>query len=714
MNIVRQKELISDGKLLISIQALLGRECNNCLVECDSGEVRIDNSILVWCGTQKDEINLIDDGKLIMKLIVVVKDETAINTTDVVKTQIATQDMLGKSQYISDLYGIDVVNVRKQMSLLQNKILDRPPSSYVVLSKVGAFVDKSKEIYYYPGYPSYTFKLPVNWSESDIPYDKRSWRYGFNSWVFMDSILATRKQEDLIFAKHIALDWYKFNVEQVNYNEFAWYDMSVAFRATRIPYIIEHCLRSDLLTESEFFKLSHLLCLHLLDLSDKKKLAKHSNHGLYQLAGLLAITNILPEIRNFHVYKDYATFNLLKILSKDVNEEGLHLEHSPAYHIYVTEILEAISNASWVDDQRFNRLVKLMDDNTYILSHPNGKLIRFGDTSERDIRKLLKFSSNPFVKFAVSKGAEGSSPSNIKSVFPKSGYAFLRSGWDPMQWSNASFLAFSAAFHKRTHKHADDFNFEWSEQNQRILIDAGMFGYERDAVEREYVQTTRAHNCVEIDEQDYSRYNLDVFGSAITAWSEKSDVKLVEAYLYRKRFFKTHHRRVLLIKPGAWLLVIDHLKSQDKHKFTQWFHFHPDLLLKQELDKTFVDMHEDTRVWVDQFDTDSRIEHIKAQFEPRLQGWTSLEPYKLTPNDALGYTVDDKAEHTFATLFSFGKEDAKPKLDLLKSSSNGKYIRAKWKTPNGDAQDIIYRISEDNRELTINGESIGVSIRGQE
>ncbi|NQZ25652.1 MAG: alginate lyase family protein [Colwellia sp.] len=697
------------GKVQISINKLFGYKTSVKQVDCSIGQYKIDGDIFSWEMSAGDPVDGVIQFRDIKKnkkdmKIEHVKD-IASECLYLVQEEIAKEKAPGKHLQ-EELFSIQFGE--NCLESLKSVFIKRKKSKYVVLNKVSAFADHHKEIYFYPGYPEYPLLLPINWAETTEPYDKRSWKYSFNSWVFMDSLLKDNDIGKIRYAIDLALDWYEFNINQVNYNKFAWYDMSVAFRATRIPFLIEYGVLFNLISEDELYKLCLLLKLHIIDLSDSEKLARHSNHGLYQLAGLLAISNVLPELRDATKLKTYATSELMIILKKDVNEEGLHLEHSPAYHVYITEIFNAISNAKWIDNKDFVNLVAVMSNMASLLFHPNGQVVRFGDTPERSIQQFN--ISNDFMDYIFSKGVRGKSPEALPSVFPKSGYAFFRSNWEKGDFENQSFLAFSAAFHKRTHKHADDFNFEWSEFSQRILIDAGMYGYEREAEERLYVQSTRAHNCVEIDEVDYSLYNLDIFGSAITAWSDNSEVKVVEAYLDRKRFFKTEHCRILFFKPGHWLVVIDELNSSIKHQFTQWFHFHPDLNLIHSLDKTYVDIN-NKRLWVSSLNDGEKVEHVKAQSEPRLQGWTSIEPYKLTPNDALAFTVESAKEHTFATLFSFGSESAKPKIELFKSASNGKYLRLKWQTTQGETQDIIYRRSNDERELTFNNLPVEVTVR---
>jgi hypothetical protein len=606
---------------------------------------------------------------------------------------------LDDEEVVGTIFGRDVKSVDDLKLLYSDKKLD----GYVVLNRFKTSIDTEKKLYYFQNYKPYDVSGYINWGENKPPYDTRSWKYSFNAMFFLDQMVEAGQ---LDYALDIMKSWVKFNIQDNKFNAYAWYDMGVAIRAPKLAYLFKYALINQLLTDGEIVDFTIALQAHLTDLCDENKLALHSNHGLYQLSGILGLVNILPEIKNSKEIEAFATKLFCDVAHKDINDEGMHIEHSPAYHVFMLEMMTSLIECGWLKDISLINKLELMKDNAKYIFHPDHKYVRFGDTSNRIARHVLP--KQLFESIFLKKEDKGLQEDN--KILPESGYAYFRTGgWD--EGNRSSFLAFSAAFHKRTHKHADDFTFEWSELGKKILIDAGMFGYQRDAIEREYVQSTRAHNCVEIDEQDYSRYNLDIFGSAISAWSSCSGVKLVEANLFRKRFFKTNHRRIVLLKPNAWLLVIDHLKSGDAHKFTQWFHIDPSLSLNQNLNDIFIDLETDERLWVNNLSEGEDINHISAQFEPRLQGWTSVEPYKLTPNDALGFTVEDKKEHTFATLFSFGNELERPDVEMFKSSSNGKYLRAKWKAPNGEVEDIIYRISAGNRELTINGEIIDVEVR---
>lgn len=603
---------------------------------------------------------------------------------------------LSNNEAVSRLFGDEISDIESLKVIYKSKSL----KDYVVLNRFKTRIDTVENVYYFQKYKPYDVSGDINWGEMEPPYETRSWKYSFNAMFFLDSMVEAK---EMGYALKIMKSWVEFNVNDGKRNDYAWYDMAVAIRAPKLAYIFNYAMINSLLSDQEIVRFCIALKVHIVDLMSEEKLALHSNHGLYQLSGVLGVVDILPEIQHAKNINSKATKLFVDVANKDVNDEGVHIEHSPAYHVFMLEMISSLIKCGWLVDSDIAIKLRKMEENLPFIFHPDQKYVRFGDTSDRYARHVLP--EQIYVKYFKSE-VEADLLIDASRVLPESGYAFFKSNS-----LGGALLAFSAAFHKRTHKHADDFTFEWSDYGQKILIDAGMFGYQRDAIEREFVQTTRAHNCVEIDDMDYSRYNLDIFGSAIKAWSTVSDVKVVEADLYRKRFFKTNHRRVIFYKPSSWMIVIDHLKSNEKHKFTQWFHFSPSLVLSQNLDNIHVDLSEERRLWIKPLSNSHNIEHIRAQFEPKLQGWTSIEPYQLTPNDALGFTVDGVEENTFATLFSFGSSTEKPELELFKSSSNGKYLRAKWNNADGKIEDIIYRILDKKRELHINGIFLPVTTR---
>src|SRR5699024_9768774 len=134
-------------------------------------------------------------------------------------------------------------------------------------------------------------------------------------------------------------------------------------------------------------------------------------------------------------------------------------------------------------------------------------------------------------------GSTGTKATREMAVYQDGGYAFVRSPQpdQPGDLEKSSYLAFSAAFHSRTHKHADDLNVVWYDRGQEVLIDAGRFGYGEllsegsplrrkgfyyAAPERRYVEGTMAHNTLMMDGQNQDRRTRTPYGSGIGECTE--------------------------------------------------------------------------------------------------------------------------------------------------------------------------------------------------
>ena len=101
---------------------------------------------------------------------------------------------------------------------------------------------------------SIDMKNPPIWSE--LNKLTRNIRYKMHSWVMLDTLLsADEKSEDnqfLDYAVNIAHDWIKNFILQQKKDEFAWYDMAVGQRATKLPYMLYRLVQTKHLLKPYF------------------------------------------------------------------------------------------------------------------------------------------------------------------------------------------------------------------------------------------------------------------------------------------------------------------------------------------------------------------------------------------------------------------------------------------------------------------------------
>ena len=195
-------------------------------------------------------------------------------------------------------------NTSQTLEIIKQELSKNPEVNYfaeaTVAKKtdpVGTAVRRLKDGFKTGGM-SIDMKNPPIWSE--LNDETRNIRYKMHSWVMLDTLLsADEKSKDnkfLDYAVNIAHDWIKNFILHQKKDEFAWYDMAVGQRATKLPYMLYRLVQTEASIETIFDFV--LACeVHIVELSQKDRIATHSNHGLFQIAGLIALVRSLPCLK---------------------------------------------------------------------------------------------------------------------------------------------------------------------------------------------------------------------------------------------------------------------------------------------------------------------------------------------------------------------------------------------------------------------------------
>lgn len=511
------------------------------------------------------------------------------------------------------------------------------------------------------GRPTFRVEVPVDWSAD--PYRDRSWRFWLNSLEPLDDVLSvharTGEARYLRFAVRLACDWLRQNPVSGGPNPFAWYDMAVGLRALKLAYLTDAAARDP---QTEPDALAELLAgcwVHGWQLAQARNFNAHTNHGIYQAAGLLALGRSSPEIASAEYWRALGTDRLGSMFAKYFSSEGVHLEHSPGYHLSMTRLLIALLESGLTADPALASLRTKTEAALAWLVAPDGSLPMLGDSDCTQVRPdhlgLPDARIAPELTYVLTRGTDGSPPSGTYRVFPEAGFAVFRDRWPSAQrnWQDSGYLILAAGFHSRTHKHADDLTFEWWDGGRGIIVDSGRYGYYYDDPWRIYCESTRAHNTVEIDRRDLSRDRLDAFGSALTSWGAGGGAYFASAEIDRSP--GPRHRRTLAWRPGKWLVVLDELDASKAHDYRQWFHFHPDLNLTLHDASADLPLGDGRSLHVRPLlpSEAAAATAVRGQKEPETQGWISREHRTVEPNWALSYSASGE-KVTLATLLFLG------------------------------------------------------------
>jgi hypothetical protein len=412
-------------------------------------------------------------------------------------------------------------------------------------------------------------------------------------------------------------------------------------------------------------------------LSDPKNFTL-SNHGLYMVVGLAALLKALPELRDFKRMQSYANDRMRALIRSQYASEGMHLEHSPGYHLMVTRGFRRFAATGLFPEvpelaQMAKRARAISPD----LFHPGGDLALLGDTDRKRSKKPR-----------TAAGPERPDPA--LRVYPQAGYAMVRAlsgsaGPPPQGPRQPDFLIMSAGHHSFVHKHADHLSFEWSFRGKPILVDSGKYTYNRSKW-REFFRSTRAGNSVEVDGRDFDRHPKKDAPSGLADWGDLEGSYFVAA---RRKHAEVgvEQNRALVVAPGDYLLVIDLLTAKQKHRFSQWFHFHERLAVSQASGTPPVIRVEEggqtTFVqWLGHRQGD-KTTLVKGQEKPRIQGWLSPRYHEKLERYSLAQ--ERRAQDTALVALFTSKPVSQP---LVETSDHS--VTVSWRTPRGKRAAVAF------------------------
>lgn len=473
--------------------------------------------------------------------------------------------------------------------------------------------------------PVHPMNLPLDWSQD--PFSDRNWCGQLQMWRPLDPFLAqfdrTKDGDWLKLPLKIACDWHDFYKKELKLSPLVWTDMHVGLRASKLAYLISQFQHGYLtVSDSDILKLEAMAADHIDFLCDYKHIAM-SNHTFFDMVGLGALAQVVDEktCQACYVVLDDV---VPKLASTQFDRYGIHLENSPAYHQFGIDCLKMLDRTGWFPNSGVHALLVEAEKMLHWFILPDGRILPFGDSNNYvQNKKIVKTNKLAF-----------------NEVLNKSGYVILRNDRDG-EVAKSSYFAVMGALNSKFHKQSDDLTFLWFD-GEDIISDVGKYAYKSD-IFRSYALSTRAHNTVEIDNENFYKGRISddlLYGSAIRnivchPWGYS-----IEAVVYHKKF-DAMHQRIFIYQPSKTLFVIDNLMSANKHEYTQWFHFASHLELQKNDGIYSAQTASGRLLTVNHFSSKPTQDLLViGQEKPVVQGWISEEYAKMRPNYALGFNCN--------------------------------------------------------------------------
>ena len=531
---------------------------------------------------------------------------------------------------------------------------------------------------------------PIPWRGHD-----RSMDFHLNAWGMVYPLLAgfDLLHDQLYFdvAFKVAVDWCDAHAADLEaarespealitrYEDFAWYDMAVGLRCYKLAYMLDIVLRQESVGCDVLSRLMRTLIVHLSLLSREDFFRGHTNHGIYQALGQAAGARRFQAMPGMSAIYAQAAERVVSLLNQHFFTTGVHKEHSPEYHYMVFQSFLGAREAGLIGQSELSLLERIENALGWMVQ-PDGRLAGFGDTDQKRKVKVggsLLGYRNPETRFILSGGAEGTRPVPGLQLFLDAGYAFARaypSGGDA-PFVETTYLAQIAGFHSRTHKHADHLSFVWIDRGETVVIDPGRYAYSgRTEVgsalfqdgfwysdpKRVYVESTVAHNCVQIDGRNFPRIRTKPFGSALKGGEYKDGVFVIDSEM---RVFRTiRQKRTLVLIPGEFLMILDWIgdSARRPHSYVQRFHLAPEWKDVGVTSNRAVFKHctrDDLVVTAVSLSSEVELSGpVCGATEPELLGWIAETPYDLVPAPTFAFAAEGVDTCRFVTLLAFARE----------------------------------------------------------
>ncbi len=341
-----------------------------------------------------------------------------------------------------------------------------------------------------------------------------------------------------------------------------------------------------------------------------------SNHYLSDLAGLVWLGVMLPELEEAREWREFGLRQMLQEMDKQVLPDGADFEASTGYHRFVLELflytfILCRANAIEVKDGHWRKLQDMLE---YVRAYlrPDGRAPLVGDSDGGQVfpicrrcgddhAYLLAIGAVVFenARFKVPDlampevlpwilGEDGvnaykkliaNETLTNSRAFPEAGTYILRDR-DLYLLFNASGAGLNG---RGSHGHNDALSLEVSACGRAFIVDPGSYVYTADLQERHRFRSTSYHSTVEIDNLDQNTTNENVpfvIGDEarprVIVWETKADFdRVVAEHHGYKRLAQpvTHRRAVTFDKQKRWWLVEDEFLGAGKHDFVTRFHF---------------------------------------------------------------------------------------------------------------------------------------------
>ncbi|MEC1060420.1 heparinase II/III family protein [Bacillus paralicheniformis] len=503
-----------------------------------------------------------------------------------------------------------------------------------------------------------TYKEKIDWKGDQ----SRSYLRLIHANSFLGCLLEAYifKNDDIYLYKAFDLieDWIENNDYIDTANTMGWHDETTALR---LQYWLKfYIYAKNKMNQDRVERLKNKMWETAELLSDDSFHSTNTNHGMFQDISLLQFASffMFEDDEKCREFIEVSIERLKNYFEYIFTVEGVHKEHSPAYHLLVVSQIKKLID--WMKE--FNRnafesfyalYLKAEKYATHVI-RPDGFLPPICDTEPKKVLETSYnhlFDTDEFL-YSVTKGEKGTPPADNDIVFKEAGYAIFRDDWNKKE--KATYCFFSAAYHVDYHKHSDDLNL-YIYSNGEIITEAGPNGYNYKDPYTRYAFSSYAHNTLLVNGKGLPRTDGKYDDVYIENYHIGQDES--EATGVNKRFDGVVHKRnVKFNKQNQNIIVQDTISSDTKNEYQLLWHVARDIEVKKR-DHIVEFFRDNQKVMELELSTKASpiINIRKGQTAPTYSGWIFPEMENKLPSTTLevnltGSSVDCRTEFRFSSF----------------------------------------------------------------
>jgi hypothetical protein len=445
--------------------------------------------------------------------------------------------------------------------------------------------------------------------------------------------------------------------------QLSWHDHATALRAVNLIWL-SCLLRTSPIPETQYLPLLFALVeTHTTVLAAADFYTEGNNHGFDQAAGLYFLACAFPISRRQLDAKEVARKRLIFELGWAFNEEGVHIENSPSYHVtMMARLLRAERLLDAFDGVPPLGVTETVEKAMHFLSHawkPDRTLPLLGDSEavpvHIDLDTLKGFNGFPELQYVATAGRSGRKPDDLSAIFPKAGYAFLRDAWPSEGEPRGLHLTFKCGYLSQYHRHDDDNTILLFAFGEDWLIGSGIYKYHEQDEIRKYLRSARAHNILSVDDAPCSRI-LKAAGAVMHTAMIQGAGTTVRAESNMFVGFG-YQRSVGYDRETSQITIVDVMQPAEEGEFSLTLRFH--VPKEHELallatDRVRVSSKQSGRSMLIEVESAALVstEVVSGQASPPL-GWTSPQCGLLEPANTIGFKLRGAGRVEVTSQLSF-------------------------------------------------------------